>query len=76
MSETTLEDLEKRLTHLEKMFTALLQLRNPVSQPKGYRSGNWHRRSGNIYQDVALPGSPNAETEPPQHQTGDLPPTE
>jgi hypothetical protein len=35
---------------------------SPLPPPSDFVSGGFHRRSGDIYQNVAHPGSPNAET--------------
>lgn len=33
-----------------------------TTNPRSFRSGQWHLRDGNIFHVVALPGSPNAQT--------------
>ena len=80
--EEVVAELGRRLTKVEQLLDTLLKLSNPVSRPK-FRSGEWHMRGGNVYQAVAMPGSPNAqEAKAAQERKtsvdtrGDLSPTE
>jgi hypothetical protein len=57
-----IKKLEERMDKLELMFATMIRMANPVAQPRvSAKSGVKPLRSGNVYQSVAFPGSPNAE---------------
>jgi hypothetical protein len=82
--ERMIRELNKRSVAVEQAMT-LLRQQTPRTPPPGvgppvpqspYMSGQFKRRDGTVYGDVALPGSPNEgdNGETTDHPTGPVPP--